>query len=29
MIPGFYKTPWVKFHQAALRQRNFVLENLV
>lgn len=29
MTPGFYETPWVKFHQAALRQRNFVLEHLL
>ncbi len=29
MIPGFYKTPWVKFHRAALKQRHYVLENLL
>jgi hypothetical protein len=29
MTPGFYRSKWVKFHQAALRQRNFVLEHLL
>ncbi len=29
MKPGFYDTPWVRFHRAALRQRHFVLENLL
>jgi hypothetical protein len=28
-ISGFYEMPWVKFHRAALRQRNFVLEQLL
>lgn len=25
----FYESPWVQFHRAALRQRHFVLENLI
>jgi len=29
MKTGFYETRWVKFHRAALRQRNFVLERLL
>jgi hypothetical protein len=29
MSPGFYKTPWVYFHRAALKQRHYVLENLL
>jgi hypothetical protein len=29
MTSGFYNTPWVKFHRAALRQRNFVLEHII
>jgi hypothetical protein len=29
MSPGFYNSPWVQFHRAALRQRHFVLENLL
>ncbi len=29
MMTGFYDTPWVKFHRAALGQRNFVLEYLL
>ena len=29
MKPGFYDTPWVQFHRAALKQRHFVLENLL
>jgi len=29
MMPGFYKTPWVRFHRAALKQRHYVLENLL
>jgi hypothetical protein len=29
MTPGFYNTPWVRFHRAALRQRHYVLENLL
>jgi hypothetical protein len=29
MKPGFYDTPWVHFHRAALKQRHFVLENLL
>jgi hypothetical protein len=29
MRPGFYDSPWVQFHRAALRQRHFVLENLL
>ncbi len=28
MRSGFYDSPWVQFHRAALRQRHFVLENL-
>jgi hypothetical protein len=28
MTTGFYETRWVKFHRAALKQRNFVLEQL-
>lgn len=26
---GFYQTDWVRFHRAALKQRHFVLENLL
>lgn len=29
MKPGFYDSPWVQFHRAALRQRHLVLENLL
>ena len=29
MRPGFYDSRWVQFHRAALRQRHFVLENLL
>jgi hypothetical protein len=29
MRPGFYTTPWVQFHRVALKQRHFVLENLL
>ncbi len=29
MTPGFYQTPWVRFHRAALKQRHYVLENLL
>jgi hypothetical protein len=29
MKRGFFKSPWVQFHRAALRQRHFVLENLL
>lgn len=27
--PGFYESSWVYFHRAAMRQRHFVLENLL
>ena len=29
MKPDFYDSPWVQFHWAALRQRHWVLENLI
>ena len=29
MKPGFYDTRWVQFHRAALKQRHFILENLL
>jgi hypothetical protein len=29
MTRGFYETPWVRFHRAALKQRHYVLENLL
>lgn len=29
MKHAFYDSPWVQFHRAALRQRHFVLENLL
>lgn len=29
MTPGFYDSPWVHFHRAALKQRHFVLERLL
>ena len=29
MKPGFYESPWLHFHRAALRQRHIVLENLL
>jgi len=28
LYPGFFESNWVLFHRAALKQRNFVLENL-
>jgi hypothetical protein len=29
MTDGFYDSKWVKFHRAALKQRHYVLENLL
>ncbi|MBW2455801.1 MAG: hypothetical protein JRI68_14890 [Deltaproteobacteria bacterium] len=29
MTPGFYQSPWVRFHRAALLQRHYVLERLL
>lgn len=29
MKPGFFDTPWVHFHRAAMKQRHYVLENLL
>ncbi len=29
MKPGFYDSPWVLFHRAAMKQRHFVLEKLL